>query len=188
MPAQNNVILVSIQYRLNMFGFLYMNDSTYAPGNQGLLDQQMALQWIQNNIRGFGGDPARVTLFGQSAGAASVSLHLLSPMSWSFFNNGIMQSGTVLSNWALVSQTEAVRRQNAIMSALGCSGSTVQEQIQCAQGFDADTLLSNASATFKSLIPTGLYTDEVAWVPVIYQTFPYILFLFIKYKYANQMR
>ena len=81
---------MSVAYRLSLFGFLYMND-TNAPGNMGLLDQNMALQWVYNNIEFFGGDKKRITLFGQSAGAKSVGLHLVSGLSSGFFNNAILQ-------------------------------------------------------------------------------------------------
>jgi carboxylesterase type B len=61
-------------------GFLSLSEAGI-PGNNGLKDQVMALRWVQNNIAQFGGDPSRVTIFGQSAGGASVHFHLLSPMS-----------------------------------------------------------------------------------------------------------
>ena len=66
------------------------------PGNAGLKDQIMALNWVQDNIAAFGGDPSIVTLFGQSAGSASVALHLLSPLSNGLFHRAILESGTAL--------------------------------------------------------------------------------------------
>lgn len=74
------MILVSMQYRVASLGFLYFGTSD-VPGNAGLFDQMMALQWVRDNIAAFGGNPENVTLFGESAGAVSVSMHLLSPLS-----------------------------------------------------------------------------------------------------------
>ncbi|KAL9970956.1 hypothetical protein ACROYT_G023425 [Oculina patagonica] len=88
----NDVIVVSINYRLGVLGFLNIPGTDYK-GNYGMLDQVQALQWVQANIASFGGDPNRVTIFGQSAGGMSVSLHLISPLSKGLFHRAIMQSG-----------------------------------------------------------------------------------------------
>ncbi|XP_053212019.1 acetylcholinesterase-like isoform X2 [Panonychus citri] len=92
LSSYGNVIVVTINYRLGAFGFLNLGTAS-APGNQGLHDQVAALRWIQENIGYFGGDPNQVTLFGQSAGAISVGLHYISPLSSDLFRRGIMQSG-----------------------------------------------------------------------------------------------
>ncbi|XP_032786528.2 venom carboxylesterase-6 [Daphnia magna] len=94
-----NVVYVTIKYRLGAFGFLSTDDSE-APGNYGLLDQTMALRWVRDNIRSFGGDPNLVTIFGCSAGAASVNYHILSPLSKGLFHRAIAQSGSTLNPWA----------------------------------------------------------------------------------------
>lgn len=76
-----DVIVVTINYRLGVLGFLTLDDPKLGvPGNAGLKDQVMALKWVQKNIRNFGGDPNNVTIFGESAGASSVHFLLLSPM------------------------------------------------------------------------------------------------------------
>ncbi|CAH1975193.1 unnamed protein product [Acanthoscelides obtectus] len=87
-------------YRLGIFGFLSTEDLV-APGNNGLKDQVLALKWVQNNIHNFGGNPNAVTIFGQSAGAASVSYLMQSPSAKGLFKAAIMDSGTSLCLWAL---------------------------------------------------------------------------------------
>jgi carboxylesterase type B len=142
-----------------------MNDSTHAPGNQGLLDQQMALQWVQANIKNFGGDPNQVTLFGESAGGASVSYHLLSSMSHNLFSRAILESGTALAPWAIVGQNEAIDRQKAVLNTLGCGGfATIQEKIECAQKIDPLSLLRKATGYFTALANPP--KNEDFWMPV----------------------
>ncbi|XP_022105591.1 acetylcholinesterase-1-like [Acanthaster planci] len=88
--AVGDVIVVSINYRLNVFGFLTTGDETL-PGNLGLLDQVKALEWIQQNIGAFGGDTNRITIFGESAGSFSVNFHILSQRSQGLFHQAIQQ-------------------------------------------------------------------------------------------------
>lgn len=73
----------------------------HIPGNNGLKDQNIALQWVQQNIANFGGNPQRVTILGNSAGAASVAFHMLSKQSAGLFHAAIMQSGCALNPWAM---------------------------------------------------------------------------------------
>ncbi|VVC91510.1 unnamed protein product [Leptidea sinapis] len=94
------VVLVTLNYRLGALGFLSLENEEVS-GNMGLKDQVMALKWVRDNIEFFGGDPGRVTIFGESAGAASVHLHMLSPESRGLFHGAIAQSGVALSPWAL---------------------------------------------------------------------------------------
>ena len=77
--ANQEVVLVAMNYRLGSLGFMCL-PSDEASGNMGILDQIMALKWVQKHIASFGGDPNRVTIFGQSAGAASASHIMLSPL------------------------------------------------------------------------------------------------------------
>lgn len=109
LATEENIILVSLQYRVANLGFLYLGTPD-APGNVGLFDQNLALRWVHDNIHHFGGDPSRVTLFGESAGAVSVSLHLLSPMSRDLFQRAILQSGSPTTPWAIVDRKEAILR------------------------------------------------------------------------------
>lgn len=88
-----DIVVVTINYRLGALGFLSMGTEE-VPGNAGLKDQVAALKWVQENIAAFGGDPDNVTIMGQSAGGASVTYHLASPLSCGLFKRGIALSGT----------------------------------------------------------------------------------------------
>lgn len=99
---EQNIVLVTINYRLLMFGFLSFKDPKIGvPGNAGLKDQNMALEWIKENILAFGGDPDNITLFGESAGSVSVHLHLLSPASKRLFHRAILMSGSAFCPWVI---------------------------------------------------------------------------------------
>jgi para-nitrobenzyl esterase len=90
--ARDGVVLVSINYRLGVDGFAYLPD---APANRGLLDQIAALEWVRDNIAAFGGDPGNVTIFGESAGAMSVTTLMTLPRARGLFAKVIAQSGSV---------------------------------------------------------------------------------------------
>lgn len=94
--AKGNVVTVTINYRLGVMGFLHLDelDHDYAgSGNCGILDQVQALKWIRENIEAFGGDPDRITIFGESAGAMSVGTLLMMPAAKGLFHQAILQSG-----------------------------------------------------------------------------------------------
>ncbi|XP_068617403.1 esterase E4-like [Battus philenor] len=97
--VRHGIVLVTLNYRLELLGFLSL-ESEEVPGNAGMKDQMAALRWVQLNIRKFGGDPDKVTIFGESAGAACVSFHLVSPMSKGLFRRAIAQSGSSHCWWA----------------------------------------------------------------------------------------
>ncbi len=99
--TQHGVVLVSFNYRVGIFGFLAHPELTaespnHASGNYGLMDQIAALKWVQENIKKFGGDPANVTIFGESAGAMHVNLLMASPMAKGLFRRVIAESGSIL--------------------------------------------------------------------------------------------
>jgi para-nitrobenzyl esterase len=98
--ARHGVVLVTVNYRLTVFGFLAHPELTkesahHASGNYGLMDQIAALKWVRDNIAKFGGDPANVTIFGQSAGAVDVNVLMTSPQAKGLFHKVIAESGTV---------------------------------------------------------------------------------------------
>ncbi|CAG9859664.1 unnamed protein product [Phyllotreta striolata] len=94
-----NVVVVTFNYRLGALGFLSTGDSA-SPGNYGLKDQNAVLRWVNKNIHQFGGDPAKVTLSGQSAGSSSVIFHMISQRSRGLFSRAIAMSGDVTTRWS----------------------------------------------------------------------------------------
>ena len=159
LAAENNLIVVSIGYRLGALGFLSLNDAS-APGNAGLFDQLLGLEWVQHNIRYFGGDADNVTLFGESAGSVSVSLHLLSPLSRGKFQRAVLQSGTANMPWATLTQEEAKRRSTEL----------AVEYLHCPRTDDAGEL---AECIRRPQI-TALNISEVQWVSRGVLQFPFL--------------
>jgi para-nitrobenzyl esterase len=98
--AEKGVVVVSMNYRLGVFGFFAHPELTkespqHASGNYGLLDQAAALDWVHKNIAAFGGDPDKVTIFGESAGSISVSAQMASPLSKNLMKRAIGESGSL---------------------------------------------------------------------------------------------
>ncbi|XP_077999628.1 neuroligin-4, Y-linked-like [Glandiceps talaboti] len=129
--AQNDVVVVTVNYRLGALGFLSTDDSV-AAGNWGLLDNIMALQWVRDNIEYFGGDRNKVTIFGQSSGGNSVSLLLFSPLAKGLFHGAISQSGTAESHWGVYRSPYNPRDSaDQLADSLGCSKISSVVMIEC---------------------------------------------------------
>ncbi|XP_058822042.1 acetylcholinesterase isoform X1 [Topomyia yanbarensis] len=160
LASEENVIVVSLQYRVASLGFLFLG-TPEAPGNAGLFDQNLALRWVRDNIHRFGGDPARVTLFGESAGAVSVSLHLLSALSRDLFQRAILQSGSPTAPWALVSREEATLRALRLAEAVKCphDATKLSDTVECLRSKDPNVLVDNEWGT--------LGICEFPFVPVV---------------------
>lgn len=122
----HDVILVTGNYRLGALGFLFNNDDQFY-GNYGLKDQVMMLKWIRENIHYFGGNKDKVTIFGDSAGAASIGFHMMSPMSKGLFQQAILQSGTQYNQWALQNKQRMVQNSIKLFSGIGCDVHTNQK-------------------------------------------------------------
>jgi carboxylesterase type B len=88
-----NVVFVNINYRLGSLGFAAFLESPDGAVNFGLLDCQVALEWVSKNIRGFGGNPDMVTILGESAGSLNIAFFLQMQSTWSFYQRAIMESG-----------------------------------------------------------------------------------------------
>lgn len=143
--AQKGVVLVSVNYRLGVFGFFahpQLRSEGRLSGNFGILDQMAALKWVQANIASFGGDPKNVTIFGESAGSQAVSLLMGSPMAKGLFHRAIGQSGSSLQQ--LPSLAEIGIRGAAYAGALGAS--SVVKSIEELRAMPAERI--NAGATW----------------------------------------
>jgi len=118
LSGKQNVVVVTINYRLGFLGFFNI-PGTNTKGNYGLLDQILALKWVKEHIGDFGGDARNVTIFGESAGAGSVSLLMLSPLTKDLFSKAILQSGSALNFWA-VHLNANTSQAEGFASRLGC--------------------------------------------------------------------
>ncbi|XP_029106988.1 neuroligin-2-like isoform X1 [Scleropages formosus] len=130
LAAYGNVILVTMNYRLGVLGFLSTGDQS-AKGNYGLLDQIQALRWLNENIGHFGGDHERITIFGSGAGAACVNLLILSHHSEGLFQRAIAQSGSAISSWSV--NYQPLKYTRILARKVGCRGLGVDtaEMVEC---------------------------------------------------------
>ncbi len=147
--AARNVVVVSMNYRLGIFGFfnhpeLTVESPFHASGNYGLLDQAAALGWVQRNIAAFGGDPKNVTIFGESAGSISVSAQMASPVSRSLFSKAIGESGGAFPNGTPkeVTSSDALEERNVAFAKAAFGTSSIADL----RKLSADEILRAATA------------------------------------------
>ncbi|XP_054751133.1 cholinesterase 1-like [Lytechinus pictus] len=162
--AVGDVIMVSINYRLAIFAHLTTGDSE-APGNIGMLDQVAALEWIYNNIESFGGDKDRITIFGESAGAASVGFHVLSKLSRPYFSQAIYQSGTVFNPWSFKNDpSEEIENSQDLGRSMGCDDVTSSASlVSCLRDVDPIALGQAADQVYGQTYPVtldGVFLDD----------------------------
>jgi para-nitrobenzyl esterase len=162
--ARGNLVVVTINYRLGPFGFLASRsldagDPRGHSGNYGLLDQQAALRWIRDNIGAFGGDPHRVTVAGQSAGAISIGLHLVSPAAAGLFTQAILESGPFLGPLHHTrTLAEAEARGDNFAVKLGCDKTS--DVAAC--------LRAKTTAQVLAAIPANLLeAGDLPWAPIM---------------------
>lgn len=149
------MVLVSCNYRLGALGFLVsVDDGLY--GNYGLQDQRFCLEWVQRNIRGFGGDPSSVTLFGESAGAMSVGQHLLMEGQGRLFHRVVMQSNPFSYHYR--SLTVANFLGQAVKRGMDC------HDLKCLQEEPVEELLEVQDSIHGLPRSVG---DFFTWGPVI---------------------
>lgn len=140
--TRRNGIVVTINYRLGPIGFL-STESDVVPGNMGLKDQQLALEWTYNNIGKFGGDSNNIVVYGQSAGSASVHFHYLNKKSNSFLSKAILLSGTAMNAWAITENN--LSRVQKIAQHLNCTQTSVVEMVQCLKSVPAADLIRSSN-------------------------------------------
>ena len=181
--VRHGVVVVTINYRLGALGFLA--DAALASrrggpsGNYGLMDQQAALRWVQRNIRGFGGDPGDVTLFGESAGGLSTLAQLASPGARGLFQRAIVESGTYQLTQQSLAAAEAAGQ--AFAAKAGCATTaSAKNTAACLRSLPVSTILANENpvgytpdvdgAVLTQSIKTALARGQFNRVPVVIGT------------------
>jgi para-nitrobenzyl esterase len=164
LAARGDVVVVTINHRLNVFGYLYLGDlageSFSQSGNAGMLDVVEALRWVRDNIAAFGGDPGNVTIFGESGGAGKVSVVCAMPAAKGLFHKAIMQSGPCLQI-ADKARGTAIARQ--LLKDLNLSPSQIGEL----QSMDAMKLSAAADAAEVKVVPRVLGFGPTGLIPLV---------------------
>jgi para-nitrobenzyl esterase len=170
--ARHGVVLVSLNYRLGALGFFAHPDLTResphrASGNQGILDQIAGLRWVHDNIGKFGGDPANVTIFGESAGSLDVGVLMTSPLTKGLFRRVIAESGAVVGLGSAATLHSAEERGSAFPSKLGIPSASLgdlravsaEQIIQAQSGFDP-----NDPRSLEIVVDGYVFPDDPAHV------------------------
>ncbi|MGD0824206.1 MAG: carboxylesterase family protein [Terriglobales bacterium] len=158
--VKNGVIVVSINYRLGYLGFFAqtaIDGEGHLNGNYGLMDQQFALQWVQNNIANFGGNPAQVTIFGQSAGGQSVYAQLASPTAAGMFSGAIAESGSYAEFQPYLPYIITVAQAETQGSPIVPSGETIASNVGCGDPATSACLRAVPAATMVAGQPFPLF-------------------------------
>ena len=177
--ARKGIVAVSLNYRTNIFGFFVHPELTkesphHASGNYGLLDQVAALQWVQQNIAAFGGDPARVTIAGESAGSISVSALMASPLSKGLMAGAICESGAAIASLPPRPLAEAEQNGVKFAAAAGAdsiaalramTGQQLQDAAAKAQGIRFSTALDGYF--LSKTLPEIALAGEQARIPLL---------------------
>nr|XP_057927503.1 bile salt-activated lipase-like isoform X2 [Doryrhamphus excisus] len=164
MADRGNVIVVTANYRVGTLGFLSSGDARL-PGNYGLWDQHAAISWVRRNIASFGGNPDNITIFGQSAGAASASFQMLSPHSKGLFRRAITQCGVALSPWAL--QRNPMGLTKKIARKVGCYRSDEDMMLACLKMSDPVGLTMAGKIDILLMLGKGVVMDLLELAPVV---------------------
>ena len=172
--ANEGVIVVTTNYRLGPLGFLRYTDNNAAiEGNFGIQDQQQAMRWVKQNISAFGGDPDQITLFGESAGAVSVGLHLFSiPSSNELFRSALMESNIMGIQYSSPDAASAIGRRFVELLCSsnqpdGCSADGAWLRSLSTEAIAQAELLTLPVGGMPGLITQFLTTRSVAWAPTV---------------------
>ena len=157
MAASGRAVVVSVAYRLGVLGFSVWNSSGGLLANTGLADQQMGLRWTRANIAGFGGDPSRVTIFGESAGGGAGLYHLLNPQSWPFFSRAVLESPGQWGAPPAATLAAAALRYAALKN---CTGSP-QAVLACMQTLPSSQVLPATNALGSPWGPSNAFVPCV---------------------------
>ncbi|XP_061467862.1 thyroglobulin [Rhineura floridana] len=168
LAGTGNIIVVTANYRVGVFGFL-STGSSVASGNWGLLDQDAALKWTQKNIASFGGDPGQITIAADRSGADVSSIHLLSGyVDPGVFQRALLMGGSAFSPVSAISQEKARTQAAVLARELGCPSASSEETASCLRQLpakvlnDAQTRLLAISGPFQYWSPVvdGFYLQE----------------------------
>lgn len=156
--VSKGVVVVAINYRLGPLGFLgdaTLENASGGVGNYGVMDQQAALRWVKANIAAFGGDPANVTIFGESAGGFSVLTHLASPLSKGLFHKAIVESGAYAVNSQLTKAALETGSRTIVTNALGAAA-------RAGVALPAGCTSSSATAACLRALPASVIQNQLA--------------------------
>ncbi|CAK1554319.1 unnamed protein product [Leptosia nina] len=179
--VRHDIILVSINYRLGPYGFMCL-DLPEVSGNQGLKDQTLALRWVRDNIQEFGGDPNQVTIYGESAGAASVEFHIISKNE-KLFNQAILSSGSIFGRWTVASVNNTA--PSKLARQLGYDTNDLKDALAFLN--QTDTKLVVAAANTVDVTLVGCVEQEFDGVEAFLTERPYGLTELPKAKGINIM-
>lgn len=166
LASQGKVVIVTVEYRLNLFGFLShpaLDNEGHPFGDYGILDQQAALRWVKRNIAGFGGDKNNITLGGQSSGAIDAMINLVSPFDTGLFDRVICQSACP-ADYPLATKAAAETVGVAFAEVAGCGSGTSPEVAKCLRNLPSakiEELAGTASAPSQFIIGSGIVDGQI---------------------------
>jgi len=166
--AQRGVVVVSLNHRLGIFGHLCLPGEA-GSGNAGMLDCVAALEWVQQNIERFGGDPSRVTIFGQSGGGSKVGVLMAMPRARGLFHRAIIQSAS--SFLALATPDQAERNTHHLLTVLGLSGASPSRVARTLRDLPAPDLLRAMTAAIGQAGQVDQFRPIVDGVEIVSQPF-----------------